>query len=66
MSPQEKIIIAVAEVQGFLDYWSNACANGDISNPELETDLYKMNNILNDVLSYVHQTYERKTTDNSK
>ena len=65
MSPQEKIIIAVAEVQGFLDYWSNACANWDIPNSELEDDLYKMNNILNDVLSYVHQTYERKTINNS-
>lgn len=65
MAPQEKIILAVAEVQGYLDYRSNECENGYADPAELAEDMYKMNNILNDVLSYVHLTYERKTINNS-
>jgi hypothetical protein len=65
MAPQEKIILAVAEVQWYLDYWTNECENGYANPAELAEDMYKMNNILNDVLSYVHQTYERKTINNS-
>lgn len=65
MTPQEKIILAVAEVQGYLDYRSNECENGYTDTAELAEDMYKMNNILNDVLNYVHLTYERKTINNS-
>ena len=65
MSPQEKIILAVAEVQWYLDFRSNECENGYADPAELAEDMYKMNNILNDVLSYVHQTYERKTINYS-
>jgi len=66
MTPQEKIIIAVAEVQGYLDYRSNECENGYADPAELAEDMYKMNNVLNDVLDYVHLTYENKAINNSK
>lgn len=66
MTPQEKIIIAVAEVQGYLDYRSNECENWYADPAELAEDADKMNNILNDVLNYVHLTYENKAINNSK
>lgn len=62
MTPQEKIIIAVAEVQGYLDYWQNECENDYADPAELSEDIDKMNKILNDVLNYVHLTYEKDTT----
>jgi hypothetical protein len=66
MTPQEKIIIAVAEVQGYLDYRSNECEDWYADPAELAEDINKMNNILNDVLDYVHLTYENKAINNSK
>ena len=65
MTPQEKIIIAVAEVQWYLDYWINECDNDYANTAELAEDMHKMNNILNDVLNYTHMTYENKVTNNS-
>ena len=66
MTPQEKIIIAVAEVQGYLDYWQNECEDWYADPAELAEDINKMNNVLNDVLDYVHLTYENKAINNSK
>ena len=66
MTPQEKIIIAVAEVQGYLDYRRNECEDWYADPAELAEDVNKMNNILNDVLNYVHLTYENKAINNSK
>lgn len=60
MTPQEKIILAVAEVQGYLDYWQNECKNDYADPAELSEDIDKINNILNNVLNYVHLTYESK------
>ena len=65
MTPQEKIIIAVAEIQGYLDYRTNECEDWYVDTEELSDDMYKMNNILNDVLNYVHLTYENKAINNS-
>jgi len=60
MTPQEKIIIAVAEIQGYFDYYQNEISSQEYVDPaELDEDIVKMNSILNDVLSYVHQTYEK-------
>ena len=39
MTPQEKIIIAVAEVQGYLDYWTNECENDYVDTDELSEDI---------------------------
>ena len=66
MTPQEKIILAIAEVQGYLDYWQNECKNDYADPAELSEDIDKINNILNDVLNYVHLTYENKAINNSK
>lgn len=65
MTPQEKIIIAVAEVQGYLDYWQNECENEYADPAELSEDIDKMNKILDDVLNYVHLTYEKETVSHS-
>ena len=66
MTPQEKIIIAVAEVQWYLDYYQNEIKNEEyVDLAELDEDITKMNNILNDVLNYTHHTYEDKTINNS-
>ena len=67
MTPQEKIILAVAEVQGYLDYYQSEIENKEYVDPaELDEDIVKINNILNDVLNYVHLTYENKAINNSK
>ena len=60
MTPQEKIIVAIAEVQWLTDYRECEC-NSDthVDSLELAEDLIRIDNILNDVLSYVHQTYEK-------
>lgn len=63
MTPQEKIIVAIAEVQWLTDYRECEC-NSDthVDSLELAEDLIRIDNILNDVLSYVHQTYEKGQT----
>lgn len=66
MTPQEKIIVAIAEVQWLTDYRESEC-NSDthVNSVELQEDLFRIDNILNDVLSYVHQTYEKETVNHS-
>lgn len=66
MSPQEKIIVAVAEIQGLTDYREEECSSDThVDAIALQEDLFRIDNILKEVLDYVHQTYEGKATKNS-
>lgn len=63
MTPQEKIIVAIAEVQWLTDYRECECSSDTHVNAvDLQEDLFKIDNILNEVLTYVHQTNEKDTT----
>lgn len=66
MTPQEKIIVAIAEVQWLTDYRECEC-NSDthVDSLELAEDLIRIDNILNEVLTYVHQTNEKDTIINN-
>jgi len=67
MTPQEKIIIAIAEVQWLTDYREEECSSDwFVDWAELQEDLFRIDKILEDVLNYVHQTYEKETVSHSK
>lgn len=66
MTPQEKIIVAIAEVQWLTDYREEECSSDThVDAIALQEDLFRIDSILNDVLTYVHQTNEKDTTINN-
>ena len=62
MTPQERIIIVVAEIQWLLDYRRKECEEiwGNVDWLELQDDIDKMNVMLDNIIELVHQTYTDK------
>ena len=62
MTPQERLILIIAEVQWILDYWNWEC--DDPSNTidwlELQDDIDKISVMLDNAIWLVHQTYTDK------